>query len=69
MHHLERFQNLLLGISILHLARHECQELREIDRAVAISIHLLSAPRQNMMGPAALSADGVSETGRIATGP
>merc|ERR550537_1977948 len=31
--HLERLLELLLGVRVLHLARHEGEELREVDRA------------------------------------
>ncbi|RUS78963.1 hypothetical protein EGW08_013265, partial [Elysia chlorotica] len=40
--HPERFPQLLLGVSILHLPRHHGQELREIDhRQLTISVNLV----------------------------
>merc|ERR1719456_2060168 len=38
---LEGLDQLLLGVGVLHLARHEAQELREIDSTVAIRIDLI----------------------------
>merc|ERR1719215_1005542 len=37
---LEGFDQLLLGIGVLHLSCHQRQEFREVDGTVAISIHL-----------------------------
>jgi len=39
--HAECFTNLLLTVCVLHLPRHHCQELGEVDCAIAISIHLI----------------------------
>jgi hypothetical protein len=38
--HAERLPELLLRVAVLHPARHQVQELREVDGAVAVGVHL-----------------------------
>ena len=45
--HLEGLEDLLLGVSVLHLARHERQELGEVDGAVAVGVHLVRTARHD----------------------
>ena len=37
---LEGLEDLLLGVGVFHLARHEGEKLREVDGAVAVCVHL-----------------------------
>jgi len=47
---LERLLDLLLGVGVLHLARHHGQELGEVDGAIAISVNLVDHVLQLSLG-------------------
>jgi hypothetical protein len=48
--HFESLQDLLLRVSVLHLSRHHCQELGEINGSVAIGIHLVDHVSELCLG-------------------
>eukprot|EP00968_Pinguiococcus_pyrenoidosus_P014577 scaffold1313_cov250-Pinguiococcus_pyrenoidosus.AAC.13 len=47
---LKGFEDLLLRVRILHLARHHGEELREVDGAVAIRVHLVDHVHELRLG-------------------
>jgi len=46
---LERLQDLLLGVGVLHLAGHHSQELREVDGAAAVGVDLRAMPGEKWL--------------------